>query len=88
MASKLITIRGKVVDYRPKAINQIYGLLNHDIKAFTNKDCESGTWLASKICPDRNVPWATTKTKIYAHTYEDNGMDVDSVQPYFPKWEY
>uniref|UniRef100_M1BV18 Putative plant transposon protein domain-containing protein n=1 Tax=Solanum tuberosum TaxID=4113 RepID=M1BV18_SOLTU len=64
MASKLITIQGKVVDYGPEAINQIYGLLNHDTKGFTNKDCESGTWLASKICSGQNVPWAATKAEI------------------------
>ncbi|KAG5576488.1 hypothetical protein H5410_056622 [Solanum commersonii] len=39
MASRLITSRGKVINYEPKVINQVYDLLNHDIKAFTNKDC-------------------------------------------------
>ncbi|KAG5576966.1 hypothetical protein H5410_057100 [Solanum commersonii] len=37
MESKFITILGMFVDYRPEAINWVYGLLNHDIKAFTDK---------------------------------------------------
>lgn len=49
--SRLITIQGKVIEYGREAINQIYGLLNHDIKAFTEKDCELGSWIALKLCP-------------------------------------
>lgn len=64
MASKLITIRGKVVNYVSEVINRIYGPLDHDIKASTDRDCASGAWLASKLCPGNNVPWAIRKAKI------------------------
>ncbi|KAK6773809.1 hypothetical protein RDI58_029048 [Solanum bulbocastanum] len=49
IASRLITIQGKVVDYSPEVINRVYGILNHDIRAFTNKDYAVGAWLVSKI---------------------------------------
>ncbi|KAK6780079.1 hypothetical protein RDI58_022263 [Solanum bulbocastanum] len=64
MASKLITIQGKVANYVSEVINWIYGLLDHDIKASTDRDCASGAWLASKLCPSNSVPWAITKAKI------------------------
>uniref|UniRef100_M1DH51 Uncharacterized protein n=1 Tax=Solanum tuberosum TaxID=4113 RepID=M1DH51_SOLTU len=42
----------------------IYGFLDPDIEAFTTMNCESGSWLALKLCPRINVPWAITKAKI------------------------
>ncbi|KAK6777668.1 hypothetical protein RDI58_024386 [Solanum bulbocastanum] len=64
MPTRLLTIRGKVVDYGPKYIHSIYGFLDPDIEAFTTMNCESGSWLALKLCPSINVPWAITKDKI------------------------
>ncbi|KAH0706094.1 hypothetical protein KY285_012248 [Solanum tuberosum] len=47
---------GKVVHYVMEAINQVYRLLNHDLEAFTEKDCASGAWLASNfISPSGNI---------------------------------
>ncbi|KAK6782102.1 hypothetical protein RDI58_019898 [Solanum bulbocastanum] len=64
MTTRLITIQCKVVNYKPKIINVIYGLLHHDIEAFMDKDCESGAWIASILCPGKNVSWANTNTEI------------------------
>lgn len=88
MRSRLITIQGKVVNYGLEEINQIYGLLNHDIKSVTNKDCVSGVLLASKLCP-------STKVSMGCHQYQNfslkldrrsKDMDVNCMKLYFPKW--
>ncbi|KAH0776652.1 hypothetical protein KY290_008063 [Solanum tuberosum] len=60
----LQTFYQRLIAFGQEAINRVYGLLNHDIKAFTNKDCESGAWLASKLSPSKNFPWAIIKAKI------------------------
>ncbi|KAH0709289.1 hypothetical protein KY284_010716 [Solanum tuberosum] len=52
---------GKVVYYGMEAINQVYRLLNHDLEAFTEKDCASGAWLASKLCPGKTIPWPSKR---------------------------
>ncbi|KAG5631942.1 hypothetical protein H5410_003659 [Solanum commersonii] len=39
----------------------IYRLLDHDLEAFTTKDCELGVWLASMICPRKNLPMGHNK---------------------------
>ncbi|KAK6782130.1 hypothetical protein RDI58_019926 [Solanum bulbocastanum] len=67
---RLITIRGKVVNYRPKVINDIYCLLDHDIKAFTHMDCGPCASLASKLCLGRNVPGTVTKVKILCSDFK------------------
>jgi len=51
MTTKLMIIRGKVVNYGPKAINVVFGVQDHDNKAFKEKDYEMGTWLESKVFP-------------------------------------
>ncbi|KAG5585904.1 hypothetical protein H5410_046338 [Solanum commersonii] len=64
MASKLITIPGKVVNYVSEVINQIYGPLDHDIKASIDRNCasdltaEARIWMSivcNSISPGRNI---------------------------------
>lgn len=64
MMTRLITIQFKVVIYKPKIINVAYGLLDHNIEACIDKDCDSGAWIALMFCPGKNVSWANTKVKI------------------------
>ncbi|KAK6780262.1 hypothetical protein RDI58_022446 [Solanum bulbocastanum] len=52
-------------------VTEFYGNLmktdmsqDHNIEAFKAKDCKSGTWIASKLCMGKSVPWATTKVII------------------------
>lgn len=86
--SRLITIQGKVIEYGREAINQIYGLLNHDIKAFTEKDCELGSWIALKLCPTWNVPWIFTKVGILcSYLNVEARTCVVIVCNHIPKWE-
>uniref|UniRef100_M1DX14 Uncharacterized protein n=1 Tax=Solanum tuberosum TaxID=4113 RepID=M1DX14_SOLTU len=40
---------GKVVHYVMEAINQVYRLLNHDLEAFTEKDCASGHLIVNEL---------------------------------------
>ena len=56
MTTKVVIVRGKAVDYSPEAINEVYGLQNHDMGLFRAKDCAPGSLLVSKLCPSKNVP--------------------------------
>ncbi|KAH0729875.1 hypothetical protein KY289_001063 [Solanum tuberosum] len=64
LANPLMNIRGKVVNFGPEAINEIYGLQNHGFEKFMEKDYTPGSWLVSKLCPSKKVPWANTKSEI------------------------
>ncbi|KAG5590635.1 hypothetical protein H5410_041149 [Solanum commersonii] len=64
MTTRLITIQFKVVNYKPKIINVTYGLLDHDIEACMDKDCESGAWITSMFCQGKNVSWVNTKAEV------------------------
>lgn len=64
MDTKVIIIRGKAVNYGMDAINEVYGLRNHDIEPFTTKDCALGSSLESNSWLGKNVPWVILKVSI------------------------
>ncbi|KAH0743246.1 hypothetical protein KY290_031239 [Solanum tuberosum] len=75
-ASRLVAIRGKVVNYGLEVINQVYGLLNYDIKYLARL----------KAISRNNNPWAMTKLGIlcsYMTTEASTWMSIvcNSISP-------
>lgn len=44
--------------------NDIYDLSNENLDEFEAKRYESGSWLANRLCPGKEVSWAVTKKNI------------------------
>lgn len=64
LSTLVMKIREKVVHIKDEKIKRIYALLDSDQSLFTTKNCAWGSWLVSKLCPGKNIPWATTKAGI------------------------
>ena len=60
----IIRIQGKMVDFGVDQINDIYGLLNANINEFKEKGCEPESWLADRLCLEKEVSSMATKRNI------------------------
>lgn len=50
-----LIIKVKIVRFDPEQINEIHGLPNHPLESMREKDACLGTWVASKVCPKKNL---------------------------------
>lgn len=57
-------IWGKEVHFRAKKINEVYGLLNADMREFEAKDCTPGSSLVKHPCQGKEVLWNDKKSGI------------------------
>lgn len=62
-------IRGKIVNFSSKVINEIYGLVDVDPRLLMAKDYAPGSGLVSQLYPRREVPWASIKIGIYLNKF-------------------
>lgn len=51
----IIKIRGKMVNFGAKQINDLYGRLNVDMAEFVAKRCKLGRWMKKRLCPGKEV---------------------------------
>lgn len=59
-----MSIRGKVVHFRVMKINDLYVLSDANIKPYKIMGYEPVSWLVDKLCPSRDISWATMKIEI------------------------
>lgn len=52
------------MQFEVEQINDIYGLPNVEMVDFEEKICDSGIWMAERLYPGKEVPWAATKRGI------------------------
>ncbi|KAF3635074.1 hypothetical protein FXO37_26173 [Capsicum annuum] len=65
----LMTIKGRQVNFETEQINEVYGILDADMKQFHAKACDPGTWMADILCVGKEVPYATTKKDILMNDF-------------------
>ncbi|KAF3622603.1 hypothetical protein FXO38_31178 [Capsicum annuum] len=57
------------VNLREERINEVYGLPDAGMEQFHAKIFKLGTWMVNILCPNKEVPWATTKRDILINDF-------------------